>query len=183
VSRLPLDLFNVTNPGDHTPSCLDLLWRNARGRRLPLVLASPFVGPVRHTGCTDRFDVPYPRKSSMVGCPRQGMCLSGSTVDISVLKLFFVAIQEGEATRILCKYHANGADEHHPLVVFEMAQIRHAVRMDKETDVKTSWASLVSTPGNRRRMIIIIALAVFSQWRYVGYSRRNRPSNLDCGVW
>ncbi|KAF9648736.1 general substrate transporter [Thelephora ganbajun] len=72
--------------------------------------------------------------------------------------------REGEATRILCKYHANGSNEHDPLVVFEMAQIRHSVRMDREVDATTSWASLVSTPGNRKRMMIVIALAVFSQW-------------------
>ena len=83
---------------------------------------------------------------------------------------FFVAIQEGEATRILCKYHANGGDEHDPLVVFEMAQIRHAVRVEKATNSATSWATLVSTPGNRKRMMIVVALAVFSQWRYVPFS-------------
>jgi len=79
-------------------------------------------------------------------------------------------MQEGEATRILCKYHANGGDEHDPLVVFEMAQIRHAVRVEKATNSSTSWATLVSTPGNRKRMMIVVALAVFSQWRYVRFS-------------
>ena len=83
--------------------------------------------------------------------------------------------QEREATRILCKYHANGGDEHNPLVVFEMAQIRHAVRVDKETSAAQSWAALVSTPGNRKRMMIIIALAVFSQWRYVCYFWKSTP--------
>jgi hypothetical protein len=76
-------------------------------------------------------------------------------------------IQEGEATHILCKYHANGGDEHDPLVVFEMAQIRHALRIERQTDAGTSWASLISTPGNRKRMVIVVALGVFSQWRYV----------------
>ena len=81
----------------------------------------------------------------------------------------FIVIQEGEATRILCKYHANGGDEHDPLVVFEMAQIRHAVRVEKATNSTTSWATLVSTSGNRKRMMIVVALAVFSQWRYVRF--------------
>jgi len=93
-------------------------------------------------------------------------------------KTTLIGIQEGEATRILCKYHANGGDERHPLVVFEMAQIRYAVRVDKETDAVESWAALVSTPGNRKRMIIIIALAVFSQWRYVCYLRKFIPTSL-----
>ena len=85
-----------------------------------------------------------------------------------------IMVQEGEATRILCKYHANGGDEHDPLVVLEMAQIRHAVRVDKETGAM-SWAALVSTPGNRKRMTIVIALAVFSQWRYVRYFWNSVP--------
>ena len=86
-----------------------------------------------------------------------------------------IMVQEGEATRILCKYHANGGDEHDPLVVLEMAQIRHAVRVDKETGAM-SWAALVSTPGNRKRMMIVIALAVFSQWRYVRYFWNSIPT-------
>ena len=94
----------------------------------------------------------------------------------------FIAIQEGEATRILCKYHANGGDEHDPLVVFEMAQIRHAVRVEKATNSVTSWTTLISTPGNRKRMMIVVGLAVFSQWRYVCSSWNSaHPSNSEDG--
>ncbi|KAJ8506878.1 hypothetical protein ONZ45_g8969 [Pleurotus djamor] len=71
---------------------------------------------------------------------------------------------EGEAARILAKYHANGGDERDPLVVFEIAQIRHALRMEEEINKTTTWWSLVSTPGNRRRLRIIVAIAMFSQW-------------------
>ncbi|KAI0784259.1 general substrate transporter [Abortiporus biennis] len=72
--------------------------------------------------------------------------------------------RESEASKILAKYHANGGDERDPLVVFEMAQIRHALKLEKEVAKSTSWSSLYSTPGNRKRMRIIIALALFSQW-------------------
>lgn len=48
--------------------------------------------------------------------------------------------------------------------MFEMAQIRHAFKLEKEAAGKTSWSALWATPGNRRRMMIIIALAMFSQW-------------------
>lgn len=58
-------------------------------------------------------------------------------------------------------------DERDPLIVFEMAQIRHALKMEKEVVSKTSFTTLFATPGNRKRMCIIIALAVFSQWRFV----------------
>ena len=95
----------------------------------------------------------------------------GEYVRCQCTETTYITLQEGEATRVLCKYHANGGGEHDPLVVFEMAQIRHAVRTERESGSKTNWLSLVSTPGNRKRMMIVIALAVFSQWRYV------------CGSW
>ncbi|KAI5826868.1 hypothetical protein K523DRAFT_322607 [Schizophyllum commune Tattone D] len=71
---------------------------------------------------------------------------------------------EGKASKILAKYHANAGDEHDPLVVFELAQIRHAIRMEEEATRITSWLTLFSTPGNRKRMRLIVAIAIFSQW-------------------
>ena len=74
--------------------------------------------------------------------------------------------QESQAARILAKYHANSGDERDPLVMFEMAQIRHALKLEREYARSTNFLSLFRTPGNRRRMRIIIAIALFSQWRY-----------------
>ncbi|KAF9457782.1 general substrate transporter [Collybia nuda] len=71
---------------------------------------------------------------------------------------------EGKAAAVLAKYHANGGSEQDPLVVFEMAQIRHAIRMEEEINRTTSFRTLVATPGNRKRMRLILAIAVFSQW-------------------
>ncbi|OCH94384.1 general substrate transporter [Obba rivulosa] len=71
---------------------------------------------------------------------------------------------ESHAARILAQYHANSGDERDPLVVFEMAQIRYALKLEKETATSTSFMSLFATPGNRKRMTIIFALALFSQW-------------------
>ncbi|KAJ7756448.1 general substrate transporter [Mycena maculata] len=71
---------------------------------------------------------------------------------------------ESKASKILSKYHANGSTEPHPLVQFELAQIRHALRLQEEIDRGTSYWSLFATPGNRKRMRIIIAIAIFSQW-------------------
>ncbi|KAJ7903511.1 major facilitator superfamily domain-containing protein [Mycena olivaceomarginata] len=71
---------------------------------------------------------------------------------------------EAKAARILAKYHANGDIEPHPLVQFELAQIRHALRLQEEIDRGTSYWSLFMTPGNRKRMRLIIGIAVFSQW-------------------
>ncbi|KIK63084.1 hypothetical protein GYMLUDRAFT_163887 [Collybiopsis luxurians FD-317 M1] len=69
---------------------------------------------------------------------------------------------DGQAARVLTKYHANGGTENDPLVVFELAQIRHAIRMEQEFNKSTSYLSLFATPGNRKRMKIIIAIALFS---------------------
>lgn len=71
---------------------------------------------------------------------------------------------EGRAAQILAKYHANNGDERDPLVVFEMAQIRHAIRLEEKVNKSTTYLTLFSTPGNRKRMMLIMAIAVFSQW-------------------
>lgn len=72
--------------------------------------------------------------------------------------------REGQAARILARFHASGSDERDPLVVFEMAQIRHALKLEREFSQSTSWMAFVRTPGNRRRLVIIVAIALFSQW-------------------
>ncbi|KAL7279182.1 hypothetical protein ACG7TL_007022 [Trametes sanguinea] len=72
--------------------------------------------------------------------------------------------RESKAASALARFHSMTADERDPLVVFEMAQIRHALKMEKEAAQSTSFSTLFATPGNRRRMCIIIALAIFSQW-------------------
>ncbi|KZV61446.1 hypothetical protein PENSPDRAFT_294602 [Peniophora sp. CONT] len=72
--------------------------------------------------------------------------------------------RDGAAARVLARFHANGHDERDPLIVFELAQIRHALKMERELSKGSSYLTLFSTPGNRKRMRIIIALALFSQW-------------------
>jgi hypothetical protein len=81
--------------------------------------------------------------------------------------IFLQLNKEEKASKVLAKYHANGGNEHDPLVVFEVAQIRHAIKMEAEINRRTSYWSLFSTPGNRKRMMIIMAIAIFSQWRSV----------------
>ncbi|KAI0787699.1 general substrate transporter [Fomes fomentarius] len=72
--------------------------------------------------------------------------------------------RESKAASVLARYHSLTGDEHDPLIMFEMAQIRHALKLEKETARNTSYTTLIATPGNRKRMMIIIALALFSQW-------------------
>jgi hypothetical protein len=49
-------------------------------------------------------------------------------------------------------------------VEYEFEVIKAAITFDREVAANVGWLSLVKNPGNRKRMRIIIALAVFSQW-------------------
>ncbi|KAI0266086.1 hexose transporter [Gloeopeniophorella convolvens] len=69
--------------------------------------------------------------------------------------------RDAEALHTLAYYHADG-DERDPLVVYEFEEIKAAIEFDKTQNV--GWKSLIQTPGNRKRMRIIVALGWFSQW-------------------
>ncbi|KAH7928917.1 general substrate transporter [Leucogyrophana mollusca] len=71
--------------------------------------------------------------------------------------------KEDKALQILAYYHANG-NEQDPLVEYEFEEIKAAIAFDREVAANVGWLSLVKNPGNRKRMRIIIALAIFSQW-------------------
>ncbi|KAG2133357.1 general substrate transporter [Suillus clintonianus] len=71
---------------------------------------------------------------------------------------------ESQAARVLAHYHANGGDERDPLVLFEMAQIRHALNLEREFTSGKSYLRCFATQGNRQRMFTIIWIAIFSQW-------------------
>ncbi|KZT56004.1 general substrate transporter [Calocera cornea HHB12733] len=71
--------------------------------------------------------------------------------------------KEEKALKILAYYHGRG-NEQDPLVQFEYNEIREAIELDREIAKTIGWTTLFATPGNRRRMRIIIALAFFSQW-------------------
>ncbi|KZT07121.1 hexose transporter [Laetiporus sulphureus 93-53] len=71
--------------------------------------------------------------------------------------------KEQQALKTLAYYHADG-NEHDPLVLYEFEEIKAAISLDRETSKNAGWLSLFATPGNRKRLIIIIAIAWFSQW-------------------
>lgn len=71
---------------------------------------------------------------------------------------------ESRAARVLARYHASGINECDHLVAFEMAQIRHALNLEREIASSPSYLTCFATPGNRRRMFIIISIAISSQW-------------------
>ncbi|THH12736.1 hypothetical protein EW146_g7407 [Bondarzewia mesenterica] len=71
--------------------------------------------------------------------------------------------RDAEAIKTLAYYHADG-NEQDPLVVYEYEEIKAAIDFDRNVAANTGYKSLFTTPGNRRRMRIILALAFFSQW-------------------
>jgi hypothetical protein len=70
---------------------------------------------------------------------------------------------DAEAVAVLVKYHADGR-QHDPLVYFTYGQIREALSIEREISSTTSYFTLFKTPGNRRRMRIVLAIGFFSQW-------------------
>ncbi|KAG8985295.1 hypothetical protein FRB90_004825 [Tulasnella sp. 427] len=70
--------------------------------------------------------------------------------------------RDQEAKEVLGKYHGNG-NVNHPLVDYEFNEIKEAIQLEEEFG-HVSWSALFRTPGNRRRMRIIIALGFFCQW-------------------
>ncbi|KAG9104819.1 hypothetical protein FRC06_008049, partial [Ceratobasidium sp. 370] len=69
--------------------------------------------------------------------------------------------RDREALGILTKWHAGG-EENNGLVHFEYHEIKQAIASEDEQD-RSGWLELFRTPGNRRRMRIIVAIALFSQ--------------------
>ena len=50
------------------------------------------------------------------------------------------------------------------MVRYEYEEIKAALEFDQTVAANVGWKALYTTPGNRKRMRIIIALAFFSQW-------------------
>ena len=71
--------------------------------------------------------------------------------------------RDAQALQVLAYYHADG-DERDPLVQYEFEEIKAAIDLDKAVAASVGWMSLIKTPGNRKRLTIIVALAWFSQW-------------------
>lgn len=70
--------------------------------------------------------------------------------------------RDDEALAILTKYHGNG-NTSDSFVGWEYAEIRETIHMEKAAAHSTGWMELVRTPGNRKRCVLIILTAIFSQ--------------------
>jgi Sugar (and other) transporter len=70
--------------------------------------------------------------------------------------------KDEKAKKILTKYHGNG-DEADPFVEWEFVEIRDTIRLEQEASANSGWHEMIRTPGNRKRCILIILTAIFSQ--------------------
>ncbi|KAJ6514230.1 hexose transporter [Mycena vitilis] len=71
--------------------------------------------------------------------------------------------KEALALKTLAYYHADG-NEDDPLVKYEFEEIKAAIEFDRTVAANIGWKSFFATPGNRKRVRIIVAIAFFSQW-------------------
>ncbi|KAH7144257.1 general substrate transporter [Dactylonectria estremocensis] len=67
-----------------------------------------------------------------------------------------------EAFSILVKHHSNG-DRNDPLVVAEYFEMNDALQAEREVEA-AGLSLFFATPTNRRRLAILVTLAVFGQW-------------------
>jgi hypothetical protein len=65
------------------------------------------------------------------------------------------------AKKILTKYHGNGAET--DFVNWEYNEISLTLEAEKAASASSGWYELVRTPGNRKRCLLIILTAIFSQ--------------------
>ncbi|KZT23674.1 hexose transporter [Neolentinus lepideus HHB14362 ss-1] len=71
--------------------------------------------------------------------------------------------KDQQALNTLAYYHADG-NEQDPLVQYEYEEIKAAIELDRAVAANVGWKAFVATPGNRKRLRIIVAIAFFSQW-------------------
>ncbi|KAI1334733.1 putative hexose transporter [Xylariaceae sp. FL0016] len=71
--------------------------------------------------------------------------------------------QPEKALKMLSHYHAGG-DEHDEVVQLEMAEITSALALERVHKNSFSFLDFTKTRGNRKRLIIILSVGVFSQW-------------------
>jgi MFS family permease len=99
--------------------------------------------------------------------PRKTSSLNLKLIDTDIQPGWLISRDRApEALNILAKYHAAG-DTQSPLVVREMSEIVETIRMEQEAQA-TRWSTLVATPGNRKRLFIVVCLGAFAQWNGIG---------------
>ena len=68
-----------------------------------------------------------------------------------------------EALHMLAHYHADGNDSD-ATVQFEYAEMKETIRLEYLHQKSSSYMDFIRTKGNRKRLMIIVSLGLFSQW-------------------
>ncbi|KAL6249767.1 hypothetical protein RBB50_003622 [Rhinocladiella similis] len=71
--------------------------------------------------------------------------------------------RHAEALTTLAKYHSNG-DETDLTVQFEFREIRETLYLELHAKKASTYVDFIRTKGNRYRLLLVIALGLFSQW-------------------
>lgn len=71
--------------------------------------------------------------------------------------------QHEKALESMAYYQAEGNVDDE-VVRIQYNEIITAMEMDKQANSNSSWMDFVRTKGNRRRLMLVVALAVFGQW-------------------
>jgi MFS family permease len=74
-----------------------------------------------------------------------------------------------EAFAILVKHHGGG-DPHHPMPIAEYNEMCQALQQEKEMKHR-GLRLFLDTRANRKRLFILISLAIFGQWSGTGLSK------------
>ncbi|OAA63401.1 General substrate transporter [Niveomyces insectorum RCEF 264] len=69
---------------------------------------------------------------------------------------------QDKALAILAKYHANG-DFDDELIRYEYEEICFAIRQEEE-NARAQYIDFIKTPGNRRRLLVLVAMATGTIW-------------------
>ncbi|KAH7401262.1 general substrate transporter [Pyrenochaeta sp. MPI-SDFR-AT-0127] len=69
--------------------------------------------------------------------------------------------KHSDAKKMLTKYHGNGAED--AFVKWEYNEISQTLEAERAASSDSGWYELVRTPGNRKRCMLIILTAIFSQ--------------------
>jgi MFS family permease len=70
--------------------------------------------------------------------------------------------EQEKAKSIMVRYHANGLDGDE-LVCSEFARMCASTAVEAQNNT-TGWLALLATPGNRKRLVLSVVIAVATQW-------------------
>jgi sugar porter (SP) family MFS transporter len=85
--------------------------------------------------------------------------------------------KDDKAREFFVRYHANG-DANNQIVQSQYDQVKETLELEQIAS-RTGWAELYATPANRRRIIIVVCLGIFSQWSGNGLISYYLPKVLE----